>query len=171
MLIFRFICAVMLATAMKWVLGQPEAVVLLEEIEEMGFYALIAGAAVGFFILSKRQGNGIFIGTLNGIWNGVLTIFLAAGLYLGVKMWTSVSIGLIPDFEAFLRVMSMESQPLIEETANYMLIGKALAASAVVGLVTEILRLCLRWSRKARGEEEPKQEARAGVSKAGGALS
>lgn len=171
MLIFRVFCAIMLAAAMKWSLGQPEAAVLLEEIEEMVFYGLLAGAIVGFFILSKRQGNGIFIGTLNGIWNGVLAIFLAAAIYLGVKMWTSVSIGLIPDFEAFLRVVSMEARPLIDEASNYILIGKALGASAVIGLITEFLRLCLRWSRKARGEEEPKKEVRAGVSKAGGALS
>jgi len=81
MLIFRVFCAIMLAAAMKWSLGQPEAAVLLEEIEEMVFYGLLAGAIVGFFILSKRQGNGIFIGTLNGIWNGVLAIFLAAAIF------------------------------------------------------------------------------------------
>ena len=171
MLIFRIFCAIMLAAAMKWALGQPEASVLLEEVDEMVVYGLLGGAIVGFFILSKRQGNGIFIGTLNGVWNGVLAVVLAGAMYLTVKMWTSVSIGLIPDFEAFMRVVSMEVRPLLDETTNYILIGKTLGASAVVGLVTEFLRLCLRWSRKARGEEEPKKEVRAGVSKAGGALS
>ncbi len=86
-------------------------------------------------------------------------------------MWGVVSQGLIKDFEHFMRALSAASKPLIETLTQLWLFGITLAATAVVGLISEVLRLCLRWARKARGEEEPKQEVRAGVAKAGGALS
>ena len=171
MLIFRFFCAVLVAWAANWVLGQPVAAGLLEEVPEMSVVAPIAGALVGFFILAKRQGNGFLIGTLNGAWIGFVVIALSAFLFLTYQMFNAIKHGLIRDFENFLRVFGIEAKPLVEVSTDLRLIGMIVATTAVAGLVSEILRICLRWARKARGEEEPKKEARAGVAKAGGALS
>lgn len=171
MLIFRIACAIMMAWAMNFALARPEAAFLVEEVPEMHYFGPIAGALVGFLILAKRQGNGILIGTLNGMWTGLLTIAISGALFLTVQMWSALVHGLIRDFENFMRVLGIEARPLMEVSADLWLIGVTVATTAVVGLTSEILRLCLRWARKARGEEEEKPEVRAGVAKAGGALS
>ncbi len=171
MLVFRFACAILMAWAINWCLARPEAAFLIEEVDEMIYIGPLAGALTGFFMLWKRQGNGVLIGTANGVWIGLLTIALAAGMYLAAEMWGVVAQGLIKDFEHFMRALSAASKPLIETMTAFWLFGITLAATAVVGLATELLRWCLRWARKARGEEEPKQEVRSGVAKAGGALS
>lgn len=171
MLVFRFACAILMAWAINWCLARPEAAFLIEEVEEMRYMGPLAGALVGFFILYKRQGNGLIIGTLNGLWIGLLTIAVAGAMYLTVEMWGVVAQGLIKNFEHFLRALSAASKPLIETLSDVWLFAITLGATTLVGLVSEVLRQCLRWARKARGEEEPKKEVRAGVAKAGGALS
>lgn len=171
MLVFRFFCAVVVAWATNWVLGQPVAATLMEEIPEMSVIGPVSGALVGYFVLAKRQGNGIVIGTLNGAWIGLLVIAFAGFLFLTTQMFGAVRHGLIKDFENFLRVLGTEAKPLIEVSTDLKLVGLTVAVTAVAGLVSEILRKCLRWARKARGEEEPQEEVRAGVAKAGGPLS
>ena len=123
MLIFRLICAVMVAWALNWVLARPEAAFLVAEIPEMIIIGPIAGAVVGFFNLAKRQGWGLIVAVANGIWTGLLVIGLAGFIYLSIQMFGVVSHNLVKDFEAFLRVLGSEAGPLIETTSNFMLIG------------------------------------------------
>jgi len=172
MLIFRLICAVMVAWAMNWVLARPEAAVLVTEVPEMILIGPIAGAVVGFFNLAKRQGWGLIVAIANGMWTGLLAIALAGFMYLSMKMFGIVMHNLVKDFEAFLRVLSSEAAPLLELTSDYRLIGITIGTTAVAGFVSELLHWFLVRMRRLRGEEEEsKGQVKAGVAKAGGPLS
>jgi hypothetical protein len=172
MLIFRLICAVMVAWAMNWVLARPEAAVLVAEVPEMIFYGPIAGAIVGFFNLAKRQGWGLVVSVANGMWTGLLAIGLSGFLYLAVKMGTTVMHNLIKDFEAFMRVLGQEANPLIELTTDFKLIGLTIGTCAIAGLVSEILHWFLVRMRRLREDDEgPKEDIKSSVAKAGGPLS
>ncbi len=81
MLVFRVICAVMVAWAINLVLARPEAAVLVAEVPEMIYIGPAAGAVVGFFNLAKRQGWGLIVSVANGMWTGVMTIGLAGFMY------------------------------------------------------------------------------------------
>ena len=172
MLIFRLICAVMVAWAINWVLARPEAAFLVSEIPEMIIIGPIAGAMVGFFNLAKRQGWGLIVSVANGMWTGLMAIGLAGFIYLSIKMFGVVSHNLVKDFEAFLRVLGSEAGPLIESLTNYRLIGITIGSTAIAGLLSEILHWVLVRLRRHRDDDEmPKEEVRAGVAKAGGPLS
>ena len=172
MLIFRLICAVMVAWAINWVLARPEAAVLVSEIPEMIIIGPVAGAVVGFFNLAKRQGWGLIVSVANGIWTGLLVIALAGFMYLSIKMFGVVSHNLVKDFEAFLRVLGSEAGPFVEISTDYKLIGLTLGTTAIAGLLSEILHWFLVRMRRLRADEDgPKEEVRAGVAKAGGPLS
>lgn len=154
MLIFRLICAVMIAWAVNWVLARPEAAVLLEEAEQLVWAGPLGGAIVGFFNLAKRQGWGLIVSIANGAWTGILSIACAVFIYLSYKMFGSVWYGLIPNFEGFLRVLGQESKPLIEALMNMRLVGIAVAACTIAGIISE----CLHWSlvklRRNREDDE-----------------
>jgi hypothetical protein len=172
MLIFRLICAVMVAWAINWVLARPEAAFLVAEIPEMIIIGPIAGAVVGFFNLAKRQGWGLIVSVANGMWTGLLAIGLAGFMYLSIKMFGVVSHNLVKDFEAFLRVLGSEAVPLIETMNNYRLIGITLGTTAVAGLISEVLHWFLVRMRRLRDDDDgPKEEVKAMVAKAGGPLS
>ncbi len=171
MLVFRMICAVMVAWAINLVLARPEAAVLIAEVPQMIVIGPIAGAVVGFFNLAKRQGWGLIVSVVNGMWTGVLAIALSGFIYLALRMFNVVWHNLIKDFEAFLRVLGSEAQPLVELTTDYRLIGLTVAATAVTGLISEILHWTLVRLRRYRGEDEPKVEVKAGVARAGGPMS
>ncbi|HUS55257.1 MAG TPA: hypothetical protein VMY41_14795 [Thermohalobaculum sp.] len=111
------------------------------------------------------------VATLNGAWAGILTIGLAAFLYLTAQMWSAVAHGLISDFENFLRILGTESKPLIEAMSNFRLIGLIIGAVAVAGFVSELVSWFMRLIRRLRGIEEPVSEAKSTVAKAGGPLS
>jgi len=171
MLIFRLICAVLVAWAMNWVLARPEAAVLIAEVPEMIFIGPIAGAVVGFFNLAKRQGWGLIVSVANGMWTGVLAIALAGFIYVSMRMANTVMHNLINDFEAFLRVLGQESRPLVELTTDYRLIGLTIGTTALTGLLSEILHWGMVRVRRLREDGEPKKEVKTAVAKAGGPLS
>lgn len=171
MLVFRLICAVLVAWAMNLVLARPEAAALVAELPEMTIIGPIAGAVVGFTVLASRQGWGLVVSISNGIWTGVLAIALSGALYLSYRMYDSISANIIKDFEAFLRVLSYEADPLLEASSDFRLIAMTVAATAVTALVAEALHWCLVRLRRLRGDEEPKKQAKATVAKAGGPLS
>ncbi len=171
MLVFRVICAVMVAWAINLVLARPEAVVLVTEVPQMIVIGPIAGAVVGFFNLAKRQGWGLIVSVVNGMWTGVLAIALSGFIYLALRMFGVVWHNLIKDFEAFMRVLGSEAQPLVELTTDYRLIGLTVAATAVTGVISEILHWTLVRLRRMRGDEEPKVQVKAAVAKAGGPMS
>jgi hypothetical protein len=171
MIVFRLICAIMVAWAINWVLARPEAAVLIEDVPEMVTIGPIAGAVVGFVALAKRQGWGLIVSVVNGGWTGLLTVALSGFMYLAFRMWDSLSHNLIKDFEHFMRILNSEAQPLIERLQDYPLILITLGVCAIAGFASEILHWCLVRIRRARGEEEPKKEVRAGVARPGGSLS
>jgi len=170
MLVFRLICAVMVAWAINLVLARPEAAVLISEVPQMFYIGPAVGAVVGFVNLAKRQGWGLIVSVVNGVWTGVLVIALAGFTYLAIRMTGVVIHNLVKDFEAFMRVLGSEAKPLIEISTNFRLIGLTLGATAVTGLISEILHWTLVRLRRYRGEEEPKVQVKAMVARAGGPL-
>jgi hypothetical protein len=170
MLIFRIICAVMVAWAINLVLARPEAVVLVTEVPQMVYIGPIAGAVVGFFNLAKRQGWGLIVSVVNGMWTGVMVIALSGFMLLTMRM-SKMIVYQIRDFDAFMRVLAGEAEPLIEVSTNLRLIAITIGAVAVTGIVSEILHWTLVRLRRYRGDEEPKVQAKAAVARAGGPLS
>ena len=171
MLVFRMICAVMVAWAINLVLARPEAAVLVAEIPQMIYIGPIAGAVVGFFNLAKRQGWGLIVSVVNGMWTGVMTIALAGFIYLAMRMFNVVWHNIIKDFEAFMRVLGSEAVPLIEISTDFRLIGITIGATAVTGIISEVLHGVLIRLRRYRGDDEVKVQVKSAVAKAGGPLS
>lgn len=158
MLVFQLICAVVVAWAVNWVMGQPVAANLLEEVPEMAYIAPIAGAIVGFMALAKRQGWGLIVAAANGLWTMILTVAAAWILYLGVTLLDHLVHGLIDDFENFLRILGAETRPLAEGWVDLRLAGVLLGATVVAAVVTEVLHWLLVRLRRMRGEEEEEIE-------------
>jgi len=171
MLVFRVICAVMVAWAINLVLARPEAAVLISEVPQMIYIGPIAGAVVGFFNLAKRQGWGLIVSVVNGMWTGVMAIALSGFIYLAMRMFNVVWHNIIKDFEAFMRVLGSEAAPLIEISTDFRLIGITIGAVTVTGIVSEILHWTLVRLRRYRGDEEPKMQMKSTVAKAGGPMS
>jgi uncharacterized YccA/Bax inhibitor family protein len=171
MLVFRVICAIMVAWAINLVLARPEAAVLISEVPQMIYIGPIAGAVVGFFNLANRQGWGLIVSVVNGMWTGVMAIVLAGFMFLAIRMGDVVIHNLIKDFEAFMRVLGSEADPLIKISTNLRLIGLTVAATAITGVISEILHWTLVRLRRMRGDEEPKMQVKAAVAKAGGPMS
>jgi hypothetical protein len=142
MLIFRLICAVMVAWAINWVLSRPEAALLVGEIPEMVWAGPLAGAVVGFFNLAKRQGWGLIVAVANGVWTGILSISFAGFIYLSYKMVGMVAYGLVQDFKDFMRILNQQAGPLIDVSVDPRLIVITIGATAVAGVISE----CLHWS-------------------------
>lgn len=157
MLIFRLICAVVVAWAVNWVMGQQVAANLLELVPEMKYIAPAAGAVVGFVALAKRQGWGIIVAMANGLWTMILTVGFAWLIFLTITLFSHIAHGLIADFENFLRVLSSEAEPLAEGWVDPRLVGLLLAATVVAGLVTEVLHWILVRLRRMHGEDEEEE--------------
>lgn len=154
MLIFRVICAVLVAWALNWVMGRPVAANLLELVPEMAYIAPLAGALVGFVALAKRQGWGLIVAVANGLWTMLLTVGAAWLIFLTITMVDHIAHGLIANFENFLRTLGYETAPLAEGWIDPRLLGVTLGATVVVGLVTEILHWVLVRLRRARGDDD-----------------
>lgn len=170
MLVFRVICAVMVAWAINLVLARPEAAVLVTEVPDMVYIGPIAGAVVGFFNLAKRQGWGLIVSVANGMWTGVMAIALAGFIFLAIRMGGYVMYQ-VRDFETFLRILGSEAEPLVEISTDFRLIGITVAATAVTGIASELLHWTMVRLRRYRGEDEPKVQVRSAVARAGGPMS
>ena len=171
MLVFRMICAVMVAWAINLVLARPEAAVLVAEVPQMIYIGPIAGAVVGFFNLAKRQGWGLIVSVANGMWTGVMTIGLAGFMYLTMRMFNVVVHNMVKDFEAFLRVLGSEAAPLVEISTDYRLIAITVGAVTVTGIISEILHWIMVRLRRYRGDDDPRVQVKSAVAKAGGPMS
>jgi len=143
MLLFRAICALLMAWAINYALSRPEASALLLEVPEFTTVGPIAGAAIGFVSLSTRQGWGLVVAIANGIWAGVLSLALASMLYVIVKLAPAFARGLVTDFEGFLRVAGSALEPLMLFALDFSLILTIIGATAVVGVLSEILHWTL----------------------------
>lgn len=150
MIHFRLICAILMAWAMNWALGLPEAEGLLTELPDMEMIAVVCGAFIGAFSLAARQGWGLVVAVANGVWAGLLSVVLS-GIILMIYIG-SQSAGVVASFERWLVVLEGDFEPIWEQMLNFPLLMMTLAASAVVGLVTEIIHWALVRLKKSRGD-------------------
>lgn len=149
MLVFRLICAVLMAWAINWVLSNPEARPVLEQLPVMAIISPIAGALVGFFNLATRQGWGLIVAVANGVWAGLLSIIVAGTVYalvVAIQIWNGPS----DDYESFVRNMESEITPLFDLVINFPLLTLTITTTAVLGVVTELLHWLLVRFRKNR---------------------
>src|SRR5690606_17988048 len=128
MLLYRLLCALLLAWAAGWSLARPEAAALVMELPEMSALGPASAAFVGFVSLSARQGWGIVVAFANGIWAGALSIGIAGTLYMLIALTQAVRDGLISSFDRFVLVFSDNVEPLIEQLANLPLLIVSLGA-------------------------------------------
>lgn len=150
MIHFRVICAILMAWCMNWALGRPEAEPLLAELPDMEIIGVMCGAVVGFCSLAKRQGWGVVVAVANGVWAGILSVALA-GLVL-IAYIGSQSMGVVSSFERWMVVFEGDLEPVWEQMLNFPLFLTTLAASAVVGLITEVIHWALVRLKKNRGD-------------------
>ena len=152
MLLYRILCAFLLAWGMNWSLSHKEAVVLLQEVPEMTYLGLLAAALAGYFNLAVRQGWGLIVALANGIWAGVLAIFIAGVLYVISRTVDGVRTNAVRTFDNFLNLFSEMVQPLLEQLTNVPLLIVTLGTAAVVGVITEGLHwLLVRMRRRTQG--------------------
>jgi hypothetical protein len=153
MIIFRILCAVLIAWSINWSLGRPPAAELLVEVPEMAWIGPIGGALAGLVILSRRQGHGVLIGIANGAYSGLFAVILSAVMFLTMRMTNTIWHNLLKNFEDFLRVLDQEADPLMANANNWPLIGFTLGACAVSGLVSEGLKWSFVWIRRMRQDD------------------
>ncbi|MEM6678080.1 MAG: hypothetical protein AAF675_09430 [Pseudomonadota bacterium] len=150
MLIFRIICAILMAWAVNWVMSRPEADALLAELPEMGTVGPIAAAIVGFVNLASRQGWGVVVAVANGVWAGLLSIAMSGVIYMIFILGSAIQKGVVKDFAGFMRVTSAEVAPLFELVVNVPLVILTITATSVLGVFSELLHWTLVRMRKNR---------------------
>lgn len=162
MLVFRIICAVLVAWAMNYAINRPEAADMLREIPQLQTFVPLAGAVVGYFNLAVRQGWGVIVAVANGIWAGMLSLFVASALYTIAECVRASNENEIRDFDTFMIVFRITIEPLIE-FVNLPMIIVALGATAVVGVLTEFLHWVLvRYrARNETGKKKTDQQKNA----------
>lgn len=152
MLVFRIICGGAIAWAVILVLTRPEAAPLLRAIPEMSTLAPIAGAYIGACNLAVRQGWGAVVALANGVWAGILSIAASGVLYTAIALARGLATGEIRSFGAFLDAFGDTVELLLSALNDAPLLMVALGATAVAGVVTEIVhwlmvRVRSRWLR------------------------
>ena len=153
MLVFRLICAVLLAWAVNWTLSRVEAEVLLQVLPEMATLAPVAAAIVGYFNLAVRQGWGFIVAFANGIWAGVLAIVASGALYMCMRIINGIREQEIREFDHFLSVFGSTFEPMADQLTNLPLIITSLGATAVVGVVSEVIHWLLVRVRQGKGSQ------------------
>lgn len=152
MLVFRIVCAVAVASAVVWVLAQPEAAAMVRSIPDIGALAPVAGAYVGAFNLAVRQGWGLVVALANGVWAGILSIVAAGVLYTAVEMARAVVGGEISGLGGFFDRFGDIVDSLVATLDDATLLTLALAAAAAAGVLTELIHWALvrvrsKWQR------------------------
>ena len=149
MLVYRILCALLMAWAVNWALSRPESEAMLSVLPEMHTLGPISGAIVGYFNLSVRQGWGFIVAFANGIWAGVLSVILTGVLYVFVQLIQAAREKLLRDFDTFMVQFSEIVGPLLDEVVNVPLLIVSLGATAIVGVVTEVIHwLLVRFRAK-----------------------
>ena len=124
---------------------------MLETLPEMKTLGPLAAAAVGYFNLAVRQGWGFIVAFANGIWAGVLSIGFAGVLAMFVAYVQAVRINALRSFENFMLLFGETIQPMLDALPNVPLLIVSLGASAIVGVVTEIIHWLLVRVKSKRG--------------------
>lgn len=154
MILYRLMCAILLAWAVNVSLGRPQAEVFITEVDKMLTIMPISAGLVGYFYLGKRQGKGLVIGLANGAWSGILTTMVAVFMYLTVRMWSNLMHGLIEDFEEFMRILGLEMKPLVETMPNIPMLAVIAGISILAGGATEVLHWCFAYLKRIRRQDE-----------------
>ena len=141
-----------MAWAVNWALSRPEALPMLQTIPEMETLGPIAGATVGYFNLAVRQGWGFIVAFANGIWAGVLSILLSGIFDIAFVTMKAMRENTLADFEAFMTLFGETTRPMLDEVANVPLLVVSLGATALVGVVTEIIHWLLVRVRTKKGK-------------------
>lgn len=152
MLVFRILCAILVAWAVNWTLSREEAENLLRELPEMETLGPIAGAIVGYLNLAVRQGWGFVVAFANGVWAGVLAIVLSGVFYMIASIVDAIQSQVLKSFDDFLTVFGQNVQPLIDELINPPLLVVSLGATALIGVVTEVIHWLLVRVRQRKGQ-------------------
>ena len=124
---------------------------MLLALPDMQFLGPLAGAVVGYFNLAVRQGWGFIVAFANGIWAGVLSIAVSGALYMCVRIVNGIRAQEIDDFDAFLNAFSAAFDPMIQQLVNLPLLITSLGATAVVGVITEVVHWLLVRVRQGKG--------------------
>ena len=152
MIIFRIVCAVLMAWAVNWSLSRNEAIELLRVLPEMEILGPIAAAAIGFVNLSVRQGWGFIVAFANGVWASVLSVLFSGALYVVVEITRAFSNSVVRTFDNFLSIFSAVVQPLLTAVIDIPLLTISLGAGALVGVITEVVHWTLvRMKARKRG--------------------
>ncbi|MGF1500504.1 MAG: hypothetical protein ACFBSD_01695 [Paracoccaceae bacterium] len=153
MLVFRILCAIAMAWAMNWTLSRPAADLLNEEIPEFGAIMPWVAALIGFVNLAPRQGWGGIVAVANGVWAGVLSVALCAASYLFVAVLDTSRLGNV-DSHFLGNLMMKTTADLFDLLATMELFVACVSATAIVGVVTEVLHWALVKLRELRGIKE-----------------
>lgn len=153
MLTFRFVCAILMAWAVNWALSRPEADQLLQNIPDVEVLGPIAGATIGYFNLAVRQGWGFIVAFANGIWAGFLSVLLSGVFVIVLTLIESIRTSAVGDFEKFMIVFGEIVQPLLDEVVNVPLLVVSLGATAIVGVVTEVVHWLLVRLRAKKSQQ------------------
>lgn len=139
MLAFRIICAGAVAWAVVWVLSQPEATAFLGAMPDMAALAPVAGAYIGAFNLAVRQGWGVVVALANGVWAGMLWIVASGVLYAAVAMARGMAAGDVDGVGAFFDRFGDTAELLLSVFSDARLLMLSLGATAVAGVLTELV--------------------------------
>ena len=139
MLVYRIICALVLAWAVVWVLYEPEAAPLLSAIPEMGALSLIGAAYVGAFNLAVRQGWGLVVALANGVWAGVLSLAASGVLYMVVETAREIASGEISGIGGFFDSFGDTVELLLAALGDARLLMVLFAATSAAGVLTELI--------------------------------
>jgi len=157
MLVFRIICAILMAWAVNWALSRPEAQDMLTALPEMRTLGPLAAATIGYFNLAVRQGWGFIVAFANGIWAGMLAVLLSGVFHVFVFLARAFQANLIRSFESFVTLFGETASPLFDEVANVPLLIVTFGATAIVGVVTEIVHWLLVRMRSRKTQRSNSQ--------------
>ena len=152
MIVFRLVCAILMAWAVNWVLSRPEADFMLSELPIMAQIGPACAALVGLLNLASRQGWGIIVAVANGAWAGLLSVLLSGVAYTIVIVIDGMARNLIRDYESFVTLLSYEIAPLFELVVDVPLLTLTVGVTAGLGVVTELLHWVLVRVRQDRDE-------------------
>ena len=112
-------------------------------------HTLIGGAAVPRSMIEEfrdahdvevRQGWGMVVGLVNGIWAGTLSLALGGFLVFCAGIFMRMQENQIQDFAHFLKHSALIRGPLLNAMLDVKFIVVTLGLAAVVGVITEIVQ-------------------------------
>lgn len=156
MLLFRAICAasLMLGFYVAHLIDPGTE----QQLRYMPTIALVTAGMVGFGNLATRQGWGLIVAVVNGLWAGLATIVLASVAFVAVHMVAELyAIGGVT-FPVFLETFDATIADLLGQAYEVRNLLVHLVICVAVGVVTEIVHWLLVHVRHARAARRTRQE-------------